>query len=76
MSSWWGWIRSEPVALTEAVRAVVAALIVFGAIDWTGEQVGAFMLAFSLVFGVIVRQNVTPTINLGSSSRPGKPRRR
>lgn len=39
-------------AATKALRAVVSALLMFGAIHWTGEQAGAFYLAFEAVLGI------------------------
>lgn len=39
-------------ATTKALRAVVSALLMFGIVHWTGEQAGAFYLAFEAVLGV------------------------
>lgn len=53
-------------ATTKALRAVVSALLMFGAIHWTGEQAGAFYLAFEAVIGV------PATIWLASRRRAGR----
>lgn len=66
MKAWWEWVQSEPVALIEAVRGVIACLILFGTLNWSGEQTAGFMLAFGLVFGLVARQAVTPNINVRS----------
>lgn len=52
-------LKFEPVALSEAVRAVVLAAVAFG-LDWSTEQVGAFMIAVGALFAAYTRSKVTP----------------
>jgi hypothetical protein len=39
-------------SITKAARAVVSFLLVVGAVAWSGEQAGAFYLAFEAIIGV------------------------
>jgi hypothetical protein len=39
-------------SITKGLRAVVSALLLFGAMSWTSEQTGGFYLAFEAVIGV------------------------
>lgn len=39
-------------AVTKAARSVIAALILFGVIGWSGEQTAGFILAFETVVSV------------------------
>ena len=48
----------EPILVTAALEAVIGAGVAFG-LGWSGEQVGALMIAFSAVL-LLVRQLVTP----------------
>lgn len=52
-------------ALSEVVRAVIPTLIIFGYIQWTGEQVAQFMLLAGVVIGffnvLLTRSQVVPT---------------
>ncbi|MGH2663699.1 MAG: hypothetical protein ACRDH8_13035 [Actinomycetota bacterium] len=72
--------NEEPVALVEAAKVlvadVVAALIGFGVLDWTPEQVGYAMGALSSLLGVftllVVRNQVTPTWKV-ESYKPEQP---
>ena len=52
--------------LTSLVSSVIGLLLIFDAVSWTGEQVGAIMLAvatFGAVFTFVVQGQVTPTNN-------------
>ena len=63
---------TEPVAasaaISNAVRVVVAALILFGVLHWSGEQVAGFVLAVSTVLDLPLtlraRSKVTPNVNV------------
>ena len=72
MSNQWrsqmSYIQSEPVrfwsAVTTIIAAVIALLQVFGAIDWTADQVAAVMGVVAASGGLIqfflVRDQVSP----------------
>ena len=50
-------------ALSKALRSVIAALILFGTIHWTGEQTAGAVLAFEAVVSVpllVWRRNAKP----------------
>ena len=66
MKQTWEFLRSEPVALTEAARSVISALMIFGVLHWTTDQLAAFMLAFGALTVLFLRQSVTPNINVRS----------
>ena len=58
---------TEPVALEGSIRALITGVIglalAFGWVDWTEEQIGAILIAYTAVFGVVtpfVRNRVTP----------------
>lgn len=58
---------TEPVALEGSLRALltggVGLALAFGWVDWTSEQIGALLVFYTAVFGVITvvtRSKVTP----------------
>jgi hypothetical protein len=51
----------QPVAYANAVRAVLAALVILGAVDLDGEQVAGIVVAVEAILGVFVWSTVTPT---------------
>jgi hypothetical protein len=65
------YIKQEPVrfwaAITGVVVAVFAALVGFGVVDWTQEQIGLILgvlTAIGVVFQFFfVREEVTPIVN-------------
>lgn len=52
-------------ALSEVIRAVIPTLIIFGFIQWTGEQVAQVMLLVGVVIAfltiLLTRSQVVPT---------------
>ena len=69
MKATWEFLRQEPVALTEAVRSVFYALVLFGYLNWDERQLAAFLLAFGALWTVFLRQSVTPNINVRSRNK-------
>ena len=73
-------MQSEPVltagGIVGAILSIVAALIAFGVVDWTPEQVGALEAALlSIVPGVVGWRSVpgTPARNTaGQTARQGR----
>lgn len=51
--------------LSEVVRAIIPTLIIFGYIQWTGEQTAQFMLLAGVIIGffnvLLTRSQVVPT---------------
>lgn len=63
----WNWIANcEPVAVSAAIRAVLACGMAFG-LGWSAQQLASVMLAVESVFALFVRARVTPT---GGASTP------
>ena len=62
-------LDKEPVAISSAVKAVVMALVLFGAVTWTGEQVAGALVALELVLSLFVRSKSTPTADVEALSR-------
>lgn len=62
-------------ALSEVVRAVIPTLIIFGYIQWTGEQVAQFMLLAGVVIGffnvLLTRSQVVPTVTANEQIQEG-----
>jgi len=52
-------MNREPAMIMAAIQAVLALFVGFG-LDITPEQVALILGAVAAVFGVIVRQNVSP----------------
>lgn len=50
----WG-MKTEPAAVTFALRCVIYALIAFELIGWTEQQVGALLIAVDAVLTLLVR---------------------
>lgn len=62
-------------ALSEVVRAVIPTLIIFGYIQWTGEQVAQFMLLAGVMIGffnvLLTRSQVVPTEKVNQQIQVG-----
>lgn len=56
-------MRTEPVAVAAAVRALMLAVAAFG-FDLTGEQIAAVAIAVETVLALFVRSKVMPTDGL------------
>jgi hypothetical protein len=54
-------IQKEPAAISAAVIAVIQALILFGVVQITVDQLAGLNIALVAVLGLLVRQNTTPT---------------
>lgn len=52
-------LKFEPVALSEAIRTVLMAAVAFG-LNWTGDQIAAFMIAVGAILALKTRSSVTP----------------
>lgn len=63
-------LEKEPAVLAEAIRAVLLALVAFGAISIGEQQLAVAMLAVSALLTLFVRQNSTssktPTLAAGT----------
>ena len=53
-------IKTEPVALAAAVKAVLVVGVAFGA-GLTAEQLAAVVVAVEVIAGLFVRSRVSPT---------------
>jgi uncharacterized membrane protein len=53
-------LRNEPAVVAAVIGAVIAVAISFG-LDLTKEQVGSIMALVTLLLGLGVRHQVTPT---------------
>jgi len=53
-------LTDQPVAYSAAFKAVLAAVVIIGAVSFTGEQVAALSVAFDAVLGVLVFASVQP----------------
>lgn len=56
-------VRTEPVLLAAAVRALFVAAVAFGA-NLSGEQIAAVVAAIEIVGALFVRPQVTPEGNV------------
>jgi len=54
-------IKTEPVAVSAAVTAVLNVLVLLGVLDLDPDQLAAINTAVVLVLGLFVRSQVTPT---------------
>jgi hypothetical protein len=67
-------LNKEPAvilgSLSEVVRAIIPTLIIFGYIQWTGDQVAQVMLLISVIVGffnaALTRSQVVPTVKANS----------
>lgn len=80
-------LEKEPAvvlgALAEIVKAIIPALIIFGILKWSAEQVAQVMLLVGVVVGsltvVLTRSSTTPTpavdalIKTATQQSPGTP---
>ena len=56
-------VRREPAIVTGIVGALIALGVAFG-LELTGEQTGAIMAFVSALLAVVVRQQVTPYVDV------------
>ena len=55
-------LRQEPAVIVGLIQAVLAALVVAGAVDWSAEVVASVIAAVGLALNLLyVRKTVTPT---------------
>jgi hypothetical protein len=59
-------LSDQPVAYSAAFKAVLAMLVVLGAVTLSGEQVASMSVAFDAVLGVFVFAAVTPKKTVGT----------
>jgi hypothetical protein len=55
-------IRREPVAFQGCVQATLAALVGFGVVTWSSEQVGLMLAVVAAFLALFTRASVTPTM--------------
>jgi len=64
MQKFWDWITvtvtSNPTSLLEAVRQIALALVLFGVIHWSDQQMAGAMMALSAFLAMFNRGAVTP----------------
>ena len=53
-------LSDQPVAYSAAFKAVLAAVVIIGAVTLSGEQVAALSVAFDAILGVLVFASVQP----------------
>lgn len=58
-------LDKQPVTISAAVKAVIACLVIFGVLSWSGDQVAAVLLALELVLALFVNSKTTNTAVLG-----------
>jgi hypothetical protein len=61
-------IQREPVAFQGCVQATLAALVGFGVIDWSSEQVGLMLAVVAAFLAMLTRAKVVPSNGM---TRPG-----
>lgn len=66
----WDSITGNPTALLEAVRQIALALILFGIIHWTDQQMAGAMMALSAVLAMFNRSAVTPNARVVTREDP------
>ena len=62
-------IRREPVAFQGCVQATLAALVGFGVVTWSSEQIGLMLAVVAAFLALFTRANVTPTSGLKAGDR-------
>jgi hypothetical protein len=50
----------QPVAYVNAVKAILATIVILGIVTLTGEQVASIVVAVEAVFGIVLWSSVTP----------------
>jgi len=63
-------IRREPVAFQGCVQATLAALVGFGVVTWSSEQVGLMLAVVAAFLALLTRAGVTPTAGAEPATRP------
>jgi hypothetical protein len=68
-------IQREPVAFQGCVQATLAALVGFGVVNWSSEQIGLMLAMVAAFLALYTRAVVTPTSTLGTPvAVSGEPR--
>lgn len=57
-------LAREPIAVAEAIRNVIIALVVFNVLSMTEAQFGALMLALGSLLALVARSASTPNVRL------------
>jgi type IV secretory pathway TrbD component len=57
-------VRREPVAFQGCVQAMLAALVGFGVINWSNEQVGLMLGVIAAFLAMFTRAQVRPTTDV------------
>jgi hypothetical protein len=63
-------IQREPVTFQACVQATLAALVGFGVVHWSSEQVGLVMGAVAAFLALFTRAKVSPTAT-AKAAAPG-----
>ncbi|GAB2803236.1 hypothetical protein GCM10027176_05070 [Actinoallomurus bryophytorum] len=61
-------IQREPVAFQGCVQATLAALVGFGVVDWSTEQVGLMLGVVAAFLALYTRAVVSPTSTPGTQA--------
>lgn len=61
-------IKREPVAFQAFVQAMLAALVGFGVVHWSPEQLGLVMGAVAALLALFTRATVSPTAKAKSAA--------
>jgi len=59
-------IQREPVAFQGCVQATLAALVGFGVVNWSSEQIGLMLAVVAAFLALYTRAVVSPTSTLGT----------
>jgi hypothetical protein len=52
--------KAEPAVVVSLVSAIIALAVSFG-LHWSNEQIGAVMAVVTILAGVLIRSQVSPT---------------
>lgn len=62
-------VRHEPVAFQGCVQATLAALVGFGVVHWSAEQVGLMLAVVAAFLALFTRSQVTPNVQVASKAQ-------
>ena len=60
-------IQREPVTFQACVQATLAALVGFGVVHWSNEQIGLVLGAVAAFLALFTRAKVSPTSSAGAA---------
>jgi hypothetical protein len=58
------WLTKNSITLTEAIRQVILAAVLFNLVTWTDQQIAGFLMAISAMLALFTSKNNVSSSNV------------